>query len=116
MCYGNLNEPNYPAEKAERLAHKESFEKDNKMEEEKEALYKKEVTCPNCKVQVTTDSWDWADSGEYICDDCGCTFFYERDVEVTYSSRLIKLDESQKDLLQAVSTGADMVKNKGEQK
>lgn len=35
MCYGNLNEPNYPAEKAERLAHKESFE-DEEDEIEKE--------------------------------------------------------------------------------
>jgi regulator of sirC expression with transglutaminase-like and TPR domain len=38
MCYGNLNEPNYPAEKAERLAHKESFEDENLQDDESNLL------------------------------------------------------------------------------
>lgn len=38
MCYGNLNEPNYPAEKAERLAHKESFKDENLQDDKSNPL------------------------------------------------------------------------------
>lgn len=44
-----------------------------------------EVICPYCGDEFE-DAWEWSsNSGEHECD-CGNTFEYEREVEVTYST------------------------------
>jgi hypothetical protein len=58
--YGNLNEPNYPAEKAERFAHKESFEEEKTpCFQHRNKGYKK--GCKNCNEEnlpkPDNDSW-----------------------------------------------------------
>ena len=45
-----------------------------------------ELVCPWCGYQER-DSWELADSDdEYECPDCGKTFAFERNIEVTYTS------------------------------
>lgn len=48
-----------------------------------------EITCPYCTSTIG-DSWEMEDEGEYDCDSCGGTFKYEREVEVTYTSKKVK--------------------------
>lgn len=48
------------------------------------------LTCPTCG-RVDYDSWELADSdAEHQCGTCGAIFSFQREVEVTYSSRLVK--------------------------
>lgn len=42
-----------------------------------------EVTCPWCGV-TSSDSWEFGDSGNIECDECGNHFFFEREISVTY--------------------------------
>lgn len=47
-----------------------------------------EVVCPNCGYEYS-DSWEMQDEGDEICDECGCKFSYERDISVSYSTKII---------------------------
>lgn len=62
---------------------------------EKETFGEPEITCPNCHKRFM-DSFESEDEGEDTCSECGCTFTFYRDVSVTYSSKLIKLDDNSK--------------------
>ena len=44
--------------------------------------------CPACGY-IFNSCWEWSDSGEHECD-CGATFFYERDISVDFTAKLIK--------------------------
>ena len=48
--------------------------------------YTDEVVCPWCGSDIG-DSWELDDSGEMECYACGRAFSYERNVEVTYTSK-----------------------------
>ena len=57
-----------------------------------ELLFKHEITCPHCGKQ-SSDSWEASDSDdEYDCDVCGSVFSYQRNIEVTYSSTIVKVN------------------------
>ena len=52
--------------------------------------YERNITCPVCG-NKDHDSWEADDSDEeYECGHCNSILAYERDVEVTYSTRLVK--------------------------
>jgi hypothetical protein len=56
-------------------------------EETEDLLFEKQITCPKCKLKVFgDDSWEYEDEGDHICDDCGCEFNWQRDIEITYST------------------------------
>jgi DNA-directed RNA polymerase subunit RPC12/RpoP len=56
--------------------------------------YTDKITCPYCGYE-DIDSWEFAENnGNYTCSDCGKDFFVERDVEVTYSSFPIEINNS----------------------
>lgn len=51
--------------------------------------YTDEIICPWCGY-VGVDSWDInSDEGTLCCSDCGKDFKYERNIEVTYSTRKV---------------------------
>jgi hypothetical protein len=55
-----------------------------------EYTFEKYITCPYCGHQ-NKDSWECTnDDGEIDCGACGSTFFYERIVDVSYSTSPIK--------------------------
>ena len=54
---------------------------------ENEQFETEELVCPWCGYS-DPDSWELADSdGNYECSSCGEIFEYERNIEVTYTSR-----------------------------
>jgi hypothetical protein len=58
-------------------------------ESEEDTEYTSEITCPNCG-DKNGDSWEVSDnSGEMECGNCDVKFAYEREIEVTYSTKLI---------------------------
>ena len=54
-----------------------------------ETSTEREVTCPACGCKER-DSWEWDDRGERTCEKCYSVYSYEREIEITYSTRLIK--------------------------
>lgn len=55
--------------------------------DELKASYTQEIICPNC-FREYSDSWEYSDYDDnMICPDCGQSFYYERHLEVTYSSK-----------------------------
>lgn len=54
------------------------------------------IVCPFCGYEVQ-DSWECADSGEFDCYGCDRTFFFERQVEVTYTTRPVIEPEKETD-------------------
>lgn len=44
-----------------------------------------EIVCPYCGY-THSDSWEWDDDGEDICDNCGKMFEYCREHDITYST------------------------------
>jgi DNA-directed RNA polymerase subunit RPC12/RpoP len=51
-----------------------------------------ELVCPHCGFKFS-DSWEWTgDDGDDECLECGKTFFWERMVEITYSTSIKKED------------------------
>lgn len=77
-------------------AAKEEVEKQERAERyasgEDEPSYTDEITCPWCGSEQG-DSWEADDSDdECMCEDCGNTYAYERNYEVTYSSNRVKKD------------------------
>jgi hypothetical protein len=53
--------------------------------------YTREAVCPNCKHELS-DSWEFGDIDEYQCD-CGCVFGIVRNVEVTYSTWIERMED-----------------------
>jgi len=51
--------------------------------------FTRNIKCPYCGIE-DSDSWEASDSDDVVCDTCGSEYFYERDVEVTYCSRITK--------------------------
>lgn len=48
------------------------------------------ITCPYCGDE-NQDSWELSqNSDDYECENCGAIMWYEREIEVSYSSKLIK--------------------------
>jgi DNA-directed RNA polymerase subunit RPC12/RpoP len=55
--------------------------------DEIDTSYLRDMTCPYCGWKVG-DAWELeSDDGDYECGDCGETFFYERNIEITYCTR-----------------------------
>ena len=66
-------------------------------EDEIDHEYTTELVCPYCGYEHS-DSWEIAaDDGEWECPECGQTFRYFRDIEVTYSTQKMN-DEIKKDV------------------
>lgn len=64
------------------------------MPKEEEISFSENITCPHCGSE-DKDSWEASDSDdEHHCDTCGSVFSYERNLEVTYCSRIIKRNDS----------------------
>ena len=42
-----------------------------------------EITCPHCGEELI-DSWEYGDSGEHKCYECGGKFTHERNITITY--------------------------------
>lgn len=54
---------------------------------------KHEITCPHCGSE-SSDSWEASDSDDnHDCEVCGSVFSYERQIEVTYSSTIVKRND-----------------------
>ena len=54
-----------------------------------EQNYTNEITCPYCGCEI--ESWEMDDEDEeHICENCGSTFSYQRDVTVSYCSQPVK--------------------------
>lgn len=49
----------------------------------------REITCPYCN-SSQSDSWEAPDEGDYECETCGGTYGFQRNVEVSYSSKRLK--------------------------
>ena len=55
-----------------------------------------EITCPVCGSKQS-DSWESSDeSDDEYCYDCGCTYGFTRNIEVSYRSQLIKYPKFEK--------------------
>jgi transcription initiation factor TFIIIB Brf1 subunit/transcription initiation factor TFIIB len=48
------------------------------------SISEREITCPYCEKKITNDSWEFPDSGEEECENCGKKFTYSRNVTVDY--------------------------------
>lgn len=60
---------------------------------EDEVSFSNNITCPYCGSE-DHDSWEAADSDDGSqCDTCGSVFSYEREVEVTYSSKIVERND-----------------------
>lgn len=57
---------------------------DNPIDED-EIFQNEEIKCPYCG-NAQSDSWEYDDSGNEICDSCGSEYMYERIVEVSYTT------------------------------
>lgn len=59
---------------------------------ENEQLATDEITCPWCGYELS-DSWEYGDSDDAAeCPECGKLFEYEREVDVTYTSKRRECD------------------------
>ena len=56
---------------------------------EKETLYENNPVCPICGAEQQ-DSYEFEDIQEHNCDDCGALLRIDRDIEVTYSTTVLK--------------------------
>lgn len=62
------------------------------MDWQNEQSYTEEIVCPWCGYMIR-DSWELRDyDDEYPCPECGKIFEYERNVEVTYTSKKRECD------------------------
>lgn len=60
---------------------------------EEETSLESEIKCPICGYEVS-DSWEYSDDeGELVCDGCGATLEWGREVEVTYSTKVTEKTE-----------------------
>ena len=50
-----------------------------------EHQYTTEIVCPHCGYEFS-DSWEFEDSGDAECYRCDLAFFFERQIEVTYTT------------------------------
>lgn len=57
--------------------------------------YTDEVVCPYCHYEFS-DSWEFSDNGDIVCDECNKEFFMYRHIEVSYVTE--KNNEDTKDL------------------
>lgn len=58
--------------------------------EEIDCEFNKEIVCPYCGYEHG-DSWEFKENnGEMVCDGCEKKFNWKRDIEVTYSTWVIK--------------------------
>lgn len=58
-----------------------------------EVDFSDEITCPHCGNE-DRDSWEAGDSDDaHGCDTCGSIFSYERDVSVSYSSKIVERND-----------------------
>ena len=55
--------------------------------EDDETFMESEITCPVCGYKER-DSWEYDDSGDFVCPTCGSVSEYQREVEVTYTATL----------------------------
>ena len=62
------------------------------MNKEIDCKYTDEIVCPYCGCEFS-ESYEFGDSGECECDECGKEFEYYRHVEVTYCTYQITEDE-----------------------
>lgn len=53
--------------------------------DEDEIFQSDEITCPYCG-HIESDSWECSDEDTNICDTCGSEYYYQRVVEVSYTS------------------------------
>ena len=61
--------------------------------EPKSQNYTDDITCPYCGTEI--ESWEMEDyKDEYICESCGSTFSYQRNVTVEYCSQPVKKGEA----------------------
>lgn len=55
--------------------------------------YTQNITCPYCGTEI--ESWEMEDDDDnYICESCGSTFSYSRNVTVEYCSQPVKKGEA----------------------
>jgi uncharacterized Zn finger protein len=55
--------------------------------------YTEEIVCPHCGDEWQ-DSWECGDNDEFVeCEECGKFFSYERDIDVTYSTKKTTQEE-----------------------
>lgn len=56
-------------------------------EKEFDTDFTDELTCPHCGYE-DSDCWELSENdGEICCDSCGEEFYYNRHIEVTYTTR-----------------------------
>ena len=64
---------------------------------EDECLFEFDAKCPHCGYKHS-DSWEFADEDEQECSMCGTVFSVVRNVEVTYSTKVIARNDAIQDL------------------
>ena len=71
---------------------KKERERQRYVDGEEEPTFTDEIVCPWCGYEEL-DSWEAPDhDDESVCEECGKVFAYEREIEVTYSSRRVEGD------------------------
>ena len=64
-----------------------------KLPKQDEISFSENITCPHCGNE-NGDSWEASDNDdECYCENCGSVFSYERDITVTYSSKIIERND-----------------------
>jgi DNA-directed RNA polymerase subunit RPC12/RpoP len=61
---------------------------ERKILNEDELSFESEAKCPHCG-ECKTDSWEFSDEDKSLCGTCGTEFSITRDVDVTYSTKVI---------------------------
>jgi hypothetical protein len=63
------------------------------VEEDAEECYEDEITCPYCGYKDDNSFERGESEGEHECGRCSAVFSFEREVSVTYSTKLVKMPE-----------------------
>jgi predicted RNA-binding Zn-ribbon protein involved in translation (DUF1610 family) len=69
-----------------------------------ETFMEPEIVCPMCGYKEN-DSWEYDDSGDFHCPNCGSVSEYQREVEVTYTTTLKKKALPRKVIHQCIEEG-----------
>lgn len=90
---GNGLERLCPTCEKEEAEKRRERQKERYISGEDEPFDTEEIVCPYCGYEHQ-DSWEMEDDdGDIDCDECGKTFYFTRNVEVTYSTS--RIDEGE---------------------
>lgn len=94
VCGKEISEYNYKFHNSmcyfceDKIKEQEQAEK-LQSNEETETFYEKDIVCPWCGCHFEDDDGYFVSTGdgEYDCPECGKEFYFQTDIEVTYSTQ-----------------------------